>query len=101
MVRDDTQKYTDKGELWYVGLMRMGNRNGIKVREYDQMEHGDDLSYVCTRSQSKSDFFLPWETYTNTNTKIKAITHTTWVCLVSFLDAFKETPLWHPKINKK
>ena len=37
----------------------MGNRNGIKVREYDQMEHGDDLSYVCTRSQSKSNFFLP------------------------------------------
>lgn len=51
MVRDDTQKYTDKGELWYVGLMRMGNRNGMKVREYDKMEHGDDLSYVCTRSR--------------------------------------------------
>ena len=50
MVCDDTQKYTCKGELWYVGLMRMGNRNGIKGREYDEMEHGDDLSYVCTRS---------------------------------------------------
>lgn len=34
-----------------VGLMRMGNRNGMKVREYDKMEHGDDLSYVCTRSR--------------------------------------------------
>lgn len=35
------------------------------------------------------------------NTKRKAITHITLICLVSFLGAFKETPLWHPKIHKK
>lgn len=41
----------DKGELWYVGPIRIGNRNGMKVREYDEMEHGDDLSFVYTKSR--------------------------------------------------
>lgn len=40
-------------------------------------------------------------TQIQTNTKRKAITHITLICLVSFLGAFKEMPLWHPKIHKK
>lgn len=49
-VHNDTQKCTCKGGLRYMGLMRKGNRNRMNIMEYDDMEHGDDFSYVYISS---------------------------------------------------